>query len=109
MAMALTDASALADAVGPALESGERDLAPLLERFEAIQRPINERIVVQSHRLARLYALRGSGWDAVKSWTIAALGSSVGTVALRGLFRTFLKSPAAAAAREMPLAGPVAS
>ena len=109
MAMALSDASALVDAVGPALESGQRDLAPLLERFEATQRPINERIVVQSHRLARLYALRGSRWDAVKSWTIAALGSSVGEVALQGLFRTFLKSPAAAAADEMPLAGPVPS
>jgi 2-polyprenyl-6-methoxyphenol hydroxylase-like FAD-dependent oxidoreductase len=68
MAMALTDAQALADALA---DSDDLDAAAL--RYEQRQRPINQRLVSGSHWLAKLYALRGPVWTRAKLAGVVAL------------------------------------
>jgi 2-polyprenyl-6-methoxyphenol hydroxylase-like FAD-dependent oxidoreductase len=91
MTMALGDAGALADLAGPALERGERDLGTVLAAYEARRWPLNEKLVRGSHRLARLYALRGSSWNRVKLAAARALASPLGRLAVNPVLQAFLQ------------------
>jgi 2-polyprenyl-6-methoxyphenol hydroxylase-like FAD-dependent oxidoreductase len=91
MTMALGDAGALADLVGPALERGRRDLGPLLAAYEARQWARNEKLVRGSHRLALLYALRGASWNRVKLAAARALASPLGRTIVNPVLETFLR------------------
>jgi 2-polyprenyl-6-methoxyphenol hydroxylase-like FAD-dependent oxidoreductase len=73
IAMALTDAQALADALDSQriLDSGDLDDA--VHRYERRQWPINQRLVSGSHWLAKLYALRGPIWTRAKLAGVMAL------------------------------------
>lgn len=91
MAMALTDAAALADLVGPPLAAGARDLEPALRAYEAAQWPANDRIIRRSHGLALAYALRGRFWDRVKTGAVRALSNRVGLAVAGPIVRTFTR------------------
>jgi 2-polyprenyl-6-methoxyphenol hydroxylase-like FAD-dependent oxidoreductase len=73
MAMALTDAGALGDALGRGWSADPRVLDGVLADFAARQWPANQRQVENSHRLARLYALRGPVWTRLKLWAVRGL------------------------------------
>lgn len=66
MAMALTDAAALAAAIGPAWQHGDTAVNAALLHYQAAQWPDNQRLVRQSHLLALVYALRGPLWTRLK-------------------------------------------
>jgi 2-polyprenyl-6-methoxyphenol hydroxylase-like FAD-dependent oxidoreductase len=95
MAMALADAGLLADAIGPALAAGGRGLAAALAHWQARQWPVNQRLVRTSHLLALVYALRGRGWDRVKTGVVRMLGRAAGTWLARPVIRNFLRPQAA--------------
>jgi 2-polyprenyl-6-methoxyphenol hydroxylase-like FAD-dependent oxidoreductase len=75
IAMALTDAQALADALGPRWRNNSDDLDAAAHRYEKRQWPINQRLVNGSHWLARLYALRGPLWTWAKLLGVMALAT----------------------------------
>ncbi|MDF1666570.1 MAG: NAD(P)/FAD-dependent oxidoreductase, partial [Planctomycetota bacterium] len=85
MTMALGDAGALADLIGPA-----RNLNPILKEFEALQWPTNEKIIRNSHILAKLYSLRGKRWDWVKKQFIRALANPFSQSLVNPIVRRFL-------------------
>jgi 2-polyprenyl-6-methoxyphenol hydroxylase-like FAD-dependent oxidoreductase len=91
MAMALADAGLLAEAIGPALPAGGRDLTAALADWQARQWPSNQRLVRTSHLLALVYALRGPTWDRVKIGVVRALGRAAGTWLARPVIRNFLR------------------
>ena len=90
MAMALTDAGALAELVGPALENGARHLDQSLMAFEARQWPLNQRLVRSSHIVARLYALRGPAWSRCKIALLRVLANPLTAKLVRPLIASFL-------------------
>jgi 2-polyprenyl-6-methoxyphenol hydroxylase-like FAD-dependent oxidoreductase len=71
--MALTDAQALADALGPRWSGDSIDLDAAAQRYEKRQWPINQRLVNGSHWLAKVYALRGPVWTWAKLLGVMAL------------------------------------
>jgi 2-polyprenyl-6-methoxyphenol hydroxylase-like FAD-dependent oxidoreductase len=73
MAMALTDAGAIAAALDGLRALDAAALDPMLRRFEARQWTVNQRLVRNSHWLANAYALRGPAWTALKMAVIMAL------------------------------------
>ena len=77
MAMALTDAQALADAMGSRWNADSNALDVGAHRFEARQWRINQRLVNGSHWLAKLYALRGPVWTWAKLAAVMALARPV--------------------------------
>ncbi len=91
MTMALGDVGALADLVGPALERGDRDMAPLLRAYESARWPLNAALVRRSHRLALLYALRGRAWDRVKLGLVRALASPAARFVVEPVLDAFLQ------------------
>lgn len=98
MTMALGDAGKLAELIIPALESGAVNLTPTLKEFEAHQWPINKALIRGSHRLAKLYSLRGRKWDWVKTQCVRALASPFAQPLVQPVIRRFLtqkKAPSA--------------
>ncbi|HZV01796.1 MAG TPA: NAD(P)/FAD-dependent oxidoreductase [Planctomycetota bacterium] len=91
MTTALGDAGALADVVGPALERGHRELGAILAGYEAARWPLNEKLVRGSHRLARVYALRGRGWNGLKLGAARALASPLGRFVVEPVMKLFLE------------------
>lgn len=91
MTMALGDAGALALLVGPALERGDRDLAPALAAYEAARWRRNEVTVRSSHRLARIYALRGPVWTGLKLALCRALATAPGRAVTGPVLEGFLQ------------------
>lgn len=73
MAMALTDAGALAAALEGVWQANTAALDGALARYQASQWRTNQRLVRNSHWLARVYALRGPAWTALKMAGIVAL------------------------------------
>jgi 2-polyprenyl-6-methoxyphenol hydroxylase-like FAD-dependent oxidoreductase len=73
MAMALTDAGALARILGSGWSSAPAAIDRLLHDYERAQWSANDRLVQRAHRLARLYALRGPRWMQIKLWGVRAL------------------------------------
>ena len=90
MAMALTDAGALAELVGPALENDVCYLDQSLMAFEAHQWPLNQRLVRSSHVVARLYALRGPAWSRCKIALLRVLANPLAVKLVRPLIASFL-------------------
>jgi 2-polyprenyl-6-methoxyphenol hydroxylase-like FAD-dependent oxidoreductase len=73
MAMALSDAGALAEAIVP---DGVKDIHLLdgaLARYQTRQWKSNQRLVRYSHWLARAYSLRGPTWTVVKLLAVMAV------------------------------------
>ena len=92
MAMALTDAGALADRLSAAIAAGGAptalDLA--LADYEQTQWPANEAVIRASHRLAVAYGLRGRKCHALETALLRILGSGLGTAIARPIIATFL-------------------
>jgi 2-polyprenyl-6-methoxyphenol hydroxylase-like FAD-dependent oxidoreductase len=104
MTLALTDAEALACAVGPALrEGGDRRLDRALATYEGEVWPRNEALVRRSHLLARFYALRGPRWDWAKLQLVRATSGPIGRRLGAAVQRAFLESPTPSAAWAAPL------
>lgn len=95
MAMALDDAGILADILGPRWTARPADIDAAIDRYQALQRPVNARLVRNSDVLAKLYALRGPAWTALKLLGVTALSKP----AMRGvtlpLVSKFLQVPQA--------------
>lgn len=75
MAMALTDAGALAEVIGSRWNAELPAIDRSLSDYEARQRPKNKRLIAHSHWLAIAYALRGRTWTNAKLLTVMALAS----------------------------------
>lgn len=73
MAMALNDAGMLSARVGAQWSEDTVTLDAALDRYQADRWPANQRMVASSHRLAKLYALRGPVWTAAKLMGVMAL------------------------------------
>jgi 2-polyprenyl-6-methoxyphenol hydroxylase-like FAD-dependent oxidoreductase len=95
MTMALGDAGALAEIVGPELErthsGGTSALDEALARYEQGRYALNEKLVRRSHRLARIYALRGRSWDRLKLSLVRALATTLGRAVVNPILRAFLE------------------
>lgn len=73
MAMALGDAGALAEHLGPHWSDDAGILDACASRYEARQWAVNQRLVWGAHWLAKLYALRGPAWTRAKAYGVRAL------------------------------------
>lgn len=90
MTMALGDAGRLADLIGPVLESRQLKLNPTLQEFEATQWAVNDKLIRNSHLLAKLYALRGPRWDWLKTQLIRTLAAPISQPLINPIIRRFL-------------------
>lgn len=97
MAMALTDAGALADAVGPLLLGDRNVLDRALASFESSQRALNKKLVFRSHLLAMVYGLHGPRWDWTKAMGIRFLCWPPTSRLVRPLVGAFLNQKKATA------------
>lgn len=92
MAMALSDAGALAERIGPALtEGGAAALSTALAGYAQHQWPLNQALVRSSHRLAWLYAKRGAAWHSFKSNAVRLLANPLAVRLTRPIVTGFLQ------------------
>jgi 2-polyprenyl-6-methoxyphenol hydroxylase-like FAD-dependent oxidoreductase len=73
MAMALCDADALAEHLGPRCDDDAQSLDAAARAYESRRWPVNQRLVWGAHWLGKLYALRGPAWTRVKACGVMAL------------------------------------
>ncbi len=91
MAMALSDAGALAEQIGPVLAAGENRLKNTLSQYGQQQWSVNQKLVRSSHRLALLYAKRGPFWHRVKTAGIRFLANPLAVSLTRPVIASFLE------------------
>ena len=108
MAMALADAGALADHLGPVLRDPSAALGGSLAAFEAEQWPRNQHLVRTSHILAKLYALRGRGWDRFKTTLVRLMAHPMGVRLVSPAIDNFL-SPTEVDRESAPGSAPTAA
>lgn len=93
IAMALSDAGALAEWLGPQWRDDPKFLDAVLDSYQARQWPINQRLVCRSHWLAKLYALRGPVWTRAKLFGVMALARPTMHRITRPLLAKFILDP----------------
>lgn len=91
MAMALSDAGALADHIGPVLAAGE-DPDQALKTFEKIQWRANQKLVRSSHMLSLVYGARGKLRHGVKMTCLKALSNSLGNKIAKPVIENFMQA-----------------
>lgn len=92
MAMALGDAGALAEQIGPVLAAGETCLTNALTQYGQRQWSVNQKLVRFSHQLALLYAKRGQFWHRLKTTGIKLLANPLAVSLTRPVIASFLES-----------------
>ncbi|NJO17468.1 MAG: FAD-dependent monooxygenase [Thioploca sp.] len=91
MAMALSDAGALAEQIGPVLAAGETTLTNALNQYGQQQWSVNQKLVRSSHHLALLYAKRGQFWHWLKTAGIKILANPLAVSLTRPVIAAFLE------------------
>ena len=91
MAMALSDAGALAEPIGPVLAAGETSLTSALTQYGQQQWSVNQKLVRSSHQLALLYAKRGLFWHQLKTTGIKLLANPLAVSLTRPVIASFLE------------------
>lgn len=91
MAMALSDAGALAEYVGPVLAAGENPYQALKE-YEQKQWPANQALVRSSHWLSLVYGARGKLRHGVKMTCLKALSNSLGNKIAKPVIENFMQA-----------------
>lgn len=95
MTMAIEDAAALAQFMGPVLEADAtvNALDAAFAEYEAVRRPFNAGVIRHSHWMSRLFALGGPFSDAIHRGICAAGSSSIGHALQRRVWSSFATSP----------------
>lgn len=80
MTMAIEDAAALAERIGPLLASGKQGAAldGALDAYQRMRRPANAAMIRWSHWMSLLYALEGAPGDWLRRHFFAFGGSTLG-------------------------------
>jgi 2-polyprenyl-6-methoxyphenol hydroxylase-like FAD-dependent oxidoreductase len=95
MAMALSDAGALADAIGREWRDDVECIEALAHRYEARAWRVNQRLVWRAHWLAKLYSLRGTAWTRAKALGVMALARPALHRLTRPVLEHFILDPRA--------------